>query len=348
MNPTTSVGRQYVWSMKQEQFLETAGRVGVDDAAARALYTALYTKPAAAHPLVDQTASYAERDTLSRLVQTLLYLGVLLVIGAHAWWSSQAYDADGFGGLLALTLAFQAGFLGAAWASARRGLPTLAAALATIFIFYTPLAVYAAERCLGVDLHRSYADFYPWISQGWAVMELVSIIVGLAVFARLRHPFLLLPVLLFGYFLTMDGTAHLAGSDSFGTLGPYVAAYGALCAVAGVALDYRGWRRFAFWPHVFAMLSALWAIEAWSGSPQAALIISGALGIGAGIWLGRVSYLVGGGIGLWAGITCLAPSPSTLIVSGLCLVGVAVWLSQASSPLRSWLASRSLPAPERR
>jgi hypothetical protein len=328
----------------QEQFLEAADRVGIAGPAASALYGELYVP----RPLTEPSAPFAQQNTLSRLVQTLLYIGVLLVIGSHAWWSAEGYSSDGFGALLALTLAYQTGFGVAAWFAARRGLATLAGALAAVGVFYTPLAVYAAERLFGVGLHRSYDDFYPWISQGWAVMEIVAILVAGLVFWRLRAPFLLLPGLLFGYFLAMDGSAHVIGTDSLRDLGGAVAVYGALCLLAGTALDYRGWRRFALWPHLFAMLSAGWAIDALTGSPELALILAGAAAIAVGVWLARASYLAGGGLALWGGVTMLAPSPGTLIVSGLALVGVSIWLSLGSSPLRTWLAARALPAPERR
>jgi hypothetical protein len=78
------------------------------------------------------------------------------------------------------------------------------------------------------------------------------------------------------------------------------------------------------------------------------LILAGAGAIAVGVWLARVSYLAGGGLALWAGVTALAPSPGTLIVSGLALVGISIWLSLGSSPLRAWLSARPLPAPERR
>lgn len=328
----------------QEQFFRAAERVGVDSDGARALYGELY----APQPLADPTARFESQTTLSRLVQVLLYVGVLLVIGSHAWWSSIAYSSEGLGALLALTLGYQAGFGLAAWQAARRGLSTLAAALAAVSVFYTPLAVYAAERLLGVGLERSYDEFYPWISEGWAVMELVAIAVAALVFWRLRHPFLLLPALLFGSFLALDGTAHVTGRESFRDLGISVGVYGAVCLVSGIALDYRGWRRFAFWPHLFAMVSASWALYALTDSPQAALILAGAGAVALGVWLGRTCYLAGGGFAVWGGLTALEPSPGILIVSGLLLVGVSIWLSLGSSPLRVWLAQRTLPAPERR
>jgi hypothetical protein len=41
---------------------------------------------------------------------------------------------------------------------------------------------------------------------------------------------------------------------------------------------------------------------------------------------------------------CVAP---TLILSGPGAIGVSVWLAMANSPLRRFLADRTLPAPER-
>jgi hypothetical protein len=215
-------------------------------------------------------------------------------------------------------------------------------------VFYTPLSVYAAERLLGVGFDRSYDEFYPWVSQGWAGMEVVAIAIACLVFWRMRHPFLMLPGLLFGYFLAMDGTAHVTGNESWRDLGTVVAIYGALCLAGGVALDYRGLRRFAFWPHVFAMVSAAWALCALTDSAQIGLILAGTGAIALGVWLGRTSYLAAGGLAVWGGLTALHPSPGTLIVSGLALVGVSIWLSLGSSPLRTWLSTRTLPAPERR
>ena len=146
----------------------------------------------------------------------------------------------------------------------------------------------------------------------------------------------------------MDGSAHIVGTDSVHDLGVAVAIYGALCLAAGVGLDYRGWRRFALWPHLFAMVSAAWALGTLVDSPQLALVLAGAGCVAIGVWLARSSYLAGGGLAVWIGLTALRPAPSTLIVSGLALVGVSIWLSLASSPLRSWLSTRTLPAPERR
>ncbi len=330
-----------------ERFLAAATRAGIDPAPAEALFAELYpTQTEAPAPAVTE-AGYADQPALSRLVLTLLYAGVVLVIGAFGWWADGLHNTAGWGGVLALTLVFQAGFAGAAALVRRRGYASIGGVLLAVTVFGTPLAVYSAERVLGVGLHSSYRDFYPWVSQGWMVMELVSIAVGAAAFAWFRRSFLLFPTLLFAYFLAMDGTAHAIGSQDVRTLGKVVGVYAAATFVAGVVLDYKGWRRHAFWPHLFAMVASLWAVGALVWEPHLVLIICAAIGLSVGVWLGRVGYLVGGGLCGWIGITIIAPSAPTLILSGLGLIGASIWLAMANSPLRRFLADRTLPAPER-
>jgi len=334
-------------AITQDRFLAAASRAGIETAPAQALYAELFPRQADDPARAVSEAGYADQPTLSRLVRTLLYAGVVLVIGAFGWWADGLYSSAGSGGVLALTLIFQAGFAGTAYLVRRRGYASIGGVLLAVTVFMTPLAVYSAERVLGVGLHRSYRDFYPWVSQGWMVMELLSIAVGAAAFTWFRRSFLLFPTLLFAYFLAMDGTAHVIGSQDVRTLGKVVGVYAAATFIAGVVLDYKGWRRHALWPHLFAMVASMWAIGALVWEPRLVLIIAAAIGIAVGVWLGRVSYLVGGGICGWIGITILAPSAPTLILSGLGLIGVSIWLAMANSPLRRYLADRTLPAPER-
>ena len=74
----------------QEQFLTARRARGIDSDSARALYGEL-DAPSARR----STARFESQTTLSRLVQMLLYVGVLLVIGSHAWWWTITYRSRG-------------------------------------------------------------------------------------------------------------------------------------------------------------------------------------------------------------------------------------------------------------
>jgi hypothetical protein len=358
MNTASADRRVTILRVSRERLIDAATRHGVDIDVAEAMWESLGSGDAAVDDrgsgLRRQDVDFAGATRLSRAVRVLLYVGAVLVVGSFGWWSYQLDWAAG--GLLALSVAYAAGFLGAALYARRHGFDELAAAAATIVAFYVPVVVYAVLRLAGfafVYEEDGVAAFYDWVDGGWIWMELVSIAVAIALYAVFRAPLLVLPLGLFLLFFAMDGTARVTGVDFDDTseqaIGAAVLAFGLLSGAVGVALDYRGLRRHALWPHVFCAvgvvdgLALLLADESW----ELAAILAGAAFLAAGVWLGRVGYLIAGGLSLWIGVTALAPSPIVLTLSGLAAIGVAVWLSLAGSPLRRWLGSRTLPVPQR-
>src|SRR5262245_66556674 len=105
------------FGVNREQFLAEADDVGIERSAALSLFERLYPAPEPGSELSRNGTPLTDQTQLSRTVQVFVGLGVLLLIGAHAWWSTKGYQAVGIGIVLALTLLWQAGFLCAAeWA----------------------------------------------------------------------------------------------------------------------------------------------------------------------------------------------------------------------------------------
>jgi hypothetical protein len=343
-------------AVSRDVFLEAAARQGISPEAAATMWAEL-GRPVAAVPdavgLRRETSRFSESTRLSRTVRVFLYLGGVLVVGSYGWWASEVdFDA---GGLLALSLAYGAAFLAVGLVAQRRRLDELAAVAATIVAFYIPVCVYAVLKLAGFHFifeEDGVAAFYGWIDGGWIWLELAAIVGAVALHRVFRAPLLMLPLSLFTLFLAMDGAARAFGVDfddvSDHAIGAFILAFGLLAAAVGVVLDYRGYRRHALWLHFFGAIGILAGTEYLlvDRSFELALVISGAVFLLAGVWLGRVGYLVFGGLAGWVGITALAPSPIVLTISGLALVGVAVWLSLGESPLRRWLQTRTLPAPQ--
>ena len=344
--------------VSRRQLIDAAMSQGVDGNVAELIWATLTAEqmpvPERGVGLRREEARFASATRLSRAVRVLLYVGAVLVVGSFGWWS---YELDWApGGLLALSVAYAAGFVAAAVYARRSGLDELVAASATVVAFYVPVVVYAALRLAGLGFvfeEDGVAAFYDWVDGGWIWMELASIAAAAALYAVFRAPLLILPLGLFLLFFAMDATVRVTGVDlddvSGEAIGAAVLVYGLLSGAVGVVFDYRGLRRHALWPHVFCAvgvadgLGFLLGGESW----QLAAILSGAAFLSAGVWLGRVGYLIAGGLALWVGVTALAPSPVVLTLSGLTAAGVAAWLSLAHSPLRRWLGSRALPAPRR-
>lgn len=339
--------------MRYERFRAEAVAAGIDEPRARALYDRLYGTPERRSQLVRDASPFTAQTGLSRAVQALVGLGVVLVIGAHAWWSTTGYEEMGIGLVLALTLLWQAAFLAAAEWAKRRDHGLLESGFAAIVAFYTPLAIYSFERLLGVGFEgHEYNDFYPWISGGWVFMEAGAIAVAAALLYRYRRPFVVLPITLFTGFLVMDATARIAGNglDDVDTLKWVVLGGGIVIGFAAVALDYAGWRRFAFWPHLVSIWLVAWGLPFCTDTTSLALFVVAAIDLAVGVWLARLVYLAAGGVIGWAAITTSAHGaafPFLLMAGGLLFIVAGIWLAKADSPLRRWLAERSLPAPQR-
>ena len=337
--------------MRSDQFLGEAAAVGIAREQALALFERLY--PSEKAELSRDGTPFGSQSGLSRTVQVLAGLGVVLVIGAHAWWSTQGYEALGIGLVLALTLLWQVGFLAAAEWAKRAGHGLLEAGFATVVAFYTPLTIYALERLFGVDFDdNEFRDFYPWISGGWVFMELGSIAVAAALLYRYRRPLLTLPMTLFTGFLLMDATARIAGNgfDDEDTMKWVVLVGGIVLGLCAAFLDYRGWRRFAFWPHVTSISLVAWGLPFCTGEETWSLFAVAAIDLLVGVWLARLVYLAAGGIIGWTAISMNAHGaafPFILMAGGILFIVAAIWLAKADSPLRRWLAERELPAPQR-
>jgi hypothetical protein len=339
-------------TMNRAAFLEAAARRDVDPAAAAALYDDLYGSPSVSR-LGRSLARFDDQTSLSRVVQVLIWLGTGLLIGAHAWWSTRGYEALGAGAVLALTLAFQLAYLAAAEWARRRGFRSLVAGFAAIAAFYTPLTAYSAERLLGFHFRgEDFHDFYPYLSGGWIWMELASIAVAALLLAYFRRPFLMLPLTLFTAFLAVDGTTRFAGGWQHHRLVEFVALGCSLVLLAvGIVLDHHGWRRFAFWPHLTAASTGICSTELLCGHLYTlGLFLCAAAVLTVGVWLARATHLALGAALGWGAIGSSGSGallPFFLSVGGLGFVALAIWLARVDSPLRRWLASRELPAPQR-
>jgi hypothetical protein len=335
--------------MERQQFLEAALRHGIPGTTAADLFEDLYERK----PLARQSTAFSEQTQLTRTVQVLVWLGTLLLIGAHGWWVTESYEAIGMGLVLALTFVWQVAFLAAAEWARRRGAATLESGFAAIVAFYTPLTAYAFESLIGFRFRgHDFQDFYPYVSGGWVWMELAAIGVAILLLLRYRRPFLALPLTLFTGFLAMDASTRLLGGWRHeSTVQHVVFAVGIVLLAAGVALDYLGWRRFAFWPHLASVWLVAWGLDALCDENHPlTLFLAAAIALSLGVWLARSTYLAVGGLFAWAAVGVSAHGsalPFALTVGGLAFVGFAVWLARTDSPLRRWLAARTLPAPQR-
>ena len=79
-----------------------------------------------------------------------------------------------------------------------------------------PLFVFGVQDVLGWWTHAepgNYRDFYHWIKASWLPMELATILAGLIALRFFRFPFLMAPIAVALWFMSMDLVPWIFGED---------------------------------------------------------------------------------------------------------------------------------------
>ncbi|QTL03002.1 hypothetical protein J5J86_19885 [Aquabacter sp. L1I39] len=254
---------------------------------------------------------------------TLYYFGGLLAISAMSLFMTLSWDVLGPWGITVLAIIY--GLI--AWAGAemlaRRGFAIPAGILAALAVFLVPLATWSAQHALGlwpeVDSALSgtrFNQYHKWIDARWLTLELATLLAGGLALWRLRLPFLVMPVALTLWYMSMDLARWPAGTDPWDLdHARHVSlVFGlAMCGAGGV-LDAlrsrRGGADFATWLYLFGAVAAWGAITASDSGSEAArlgyalfngvLVLFGAVigrrvftilgAMGVALYLGHLSF----------------------------------------------------------
>lgn len=294
----------------------------------------------------------------------LHYFGGMLAIGSMSLFMTLGWSALGPGGLLAITLANIAACLaGARWLE-RRALAVPAGILATLAIVMVPLATWCAQNLAGwwpggEDL-RSFSAFHERIDWRWLTLEAATLAAAIAMIRRHRHPFMVMPLAVTVWYLSMDvvdGLAALAGHRGF-DWDLYRSAslvFGLVTTLVALWVDVRtrtaaSRKDFAFWLYLFGVAMA-WSTLSLSdsGSPlgkfaygmiNVAMVFFGAA-------IGRRVFTVFGALGVALYLGDLSHHllrdslafPFVLCLLGLAVVALGVWWQRHEDRLQAVLAS---------
>lgn len=293
-----------------------------------------------------------------RFAHVLSYLGGLIAIGAMTLFMTLGWERFGGPGLLVIALAYAALALALTeHLLHRRQLPIPAGICAALAVALTPLAVYGLQVTLGFWAEgRAYRDYHVYIDWRWILMELATLAVGAVLAWRYRLPFLLMPVAVTLWYLSMDLTPFVFGSeDASWELRKLVSmGFGLLVLLLAFWIDLRtrSGKDFAFWLYLFGMLafwgglSAMRSEREWS---RFAYLCINLLLVVLGPILGRRVFTVFGGLGVAGYLSYLAygafkdsllfPFVVTAIGLALVVLGI-VWPrheARIGARLRGWL-----------
>ncbi|MFA6303732.1 MAG: DUF2157 domain-containing protein [Legionella sp.] len=299
----------------------------------KAIAAKIITK-AQADKLIDFVQNMPDQSPRFTMTNVLYYLGGLLAIGAMSLFMNLGWELFGGWGIFFLTLVYAAVGLLLTHNFAAKAYTIPAGICATFVICLTPLAIYGLQKGMGWwpddTVFREYNFYIKW---HWIFMELGTLAVGLILAFIYRYPFMIMPIAVTLWYMSMDVTQMIAGDHYTFELSAMVSMYiGLITLLIAFWVDVRSAKSadYAFWLYIFGMLAF------WSGltcqhsdselSKFFYLCINLVL-IGIGIILNRKVFVIFGAIGTCFYVGHLAYSvfkDSYLFPFALTLIGIII------------------------
>ena len=191
----------------------------------------------------------------------LYYFGGLIAIGAMTLFMNLGWEEFGGAGIVFISLFYAGIGLKLAQVFARKNLEIPAGICATFVVCLTPLAIYGLQHWLGVwPDDTAYKDYHRYIKWHWLYMELGTLAVGALMAWKYKYPFLMMPLAVTLWYMSMDISAMLTGGDSDWELRKLVSMYTGLLMIGlafWIDIRSRHSRDYAFWIYIFGVM-AFW------------------------------------------------------------------------------------------
>lgn len=312
---------------------------------------------------LDGLATTREQPRFS-FVHVLYYLGGMIAIGAMSLFMTLGWNTlGGWGGFVTAILYGLLALLLSHWFLERVRVYIPAGIMATLAVVMVPLAIFAAQTALGYwGEDKPYRDYHVFIDWRWIMMEFGTLAIGAILLWRYRFPFMLMPIAVTLWYMSMDMVPFLLGAERVydWEIRKLVSVYFGLFMMVvafWVDLRSRASRDYAFWLYLFGVLAFWGGLSLMHSDSEIRRL--GYCGINvlmilAGAALGRRVFAVFGGLGVavyLGDISYRVFEDSLVFPFALSLIGLAIiWLgvlwhrheARWSAPLR-----KLLPAPLR-
>ena len=300
-----------------------------------------------------------------RFTHVLYYLGGLIAMGAMSLFMTLGWERFGGWGLFFIALVYAgAGLWLTEFFLHQKRLPIPAGIMATFVLTLTPLAVYGLQAALGWWAEgKVFREYHTLIDWRWLLMEFATLACGAVLLWRYRLPFLVMPIALTLWYMSMDLTPFLFGdSDMLWELRRFVSLYlGLLIVLLAFWVDIRSRqdKDYAFWLYLFGVMAFWGGLSLMHSDSELRKFIYLCINlvmIIVGAMLSRRVFAVFGGLGAALYLGYLAhdvfkdsmvfPFVLTAIGLGLIYVGI-VWQGHEQSMSRKLRGLLPLPVRER-
>ena len=342
----------------EREHLESAAAAGVIDAAqAQQLWAFLTTH-------VRPTATTRDEGPRFTLTNVLYYLGGMLAIGAMSLFMTLGWESFGGWGIFFIALLYAAIAFRLANRFEAQGHVVPIGIMATLIVVLVPLAVWGLQHALGMwaesDRIRGYRDYHVLIDWRWITLELATLVAAMVMLYRYKAPFLLMPVAVTLWYLSMDLVMLLLPPDAPWSRDAWLfrkwfsVAFGAILILIAFWVDLRSrfTKDYAFWLYLFGLLTFWCALTSLGSDKLSGKLIYLALNLGL-VLLGAVfvrrAFTVFGAIGVtivlgdlsWRLFRDSWLFSIALTAIGIAIVYLGIWWSRKetrlAAALRAWL-----------
>lgn len=270
----------------------------------------------------------------------LWYAGALIVIGAMGLFTSLAFATWGGGALATTAVLYALLFAVIGHALWQRDLKIPGGLSIAIAVTMAPLFVFGVQEKHGWWSHEdpdNYRDFYHWIKASWLPMETATIIAGIVALLFYRFPFLIAPIAVALWFMSMDLVSWIFGKDwnSWDQRKLVSLWFGLAMLVSAWLVDVRARGDFAFWLHLFGLMAFWGGLTLMESDSELSKTLYCLINIGLlalGIFLQRRAYAVFGALGVTIYLHHLAEDifqdsllyPFALSLIGLLILGFGI------------------------
>lgn len=245
-----------------------------------------------------------EQSPRFTMTNVLYYIGGLLAIGAMSLFMNLGWDLYGGWGIVFLTLCYAVIGLYLTQLFDKKGYVIPAGICATFVICLTPLAIYGFQKGMGWwpddTAFRQYNYFIKW---HWIFMELGTLATGLILTWIYRYPFMVMPIAVTLWYMSMDLTAMLTGGEYSFELSAMVSMYfGLITLLIAFWVDIRSSQSadYAYWLYIFGMMAFWGGLTSQHSDSEFSKFIYLLINFGLimlGIILNRKVFVVFGAIG---------------------------------------------------
>ncbi len=288
----------------------------------------------------------------------LYYLGGMIAIGAMSLFMNLGWESFGGFGIFFISLIYAAIGLLLSNKFQAKGYAIPAGICATFVVALTPLAIYGIQQALGLwPDDTTYREYHRYIKWHWLYMELGTLAVGVVIAWKYKYPFLIMPIAVTLWYLTMDLTAMLSGGDITWELRKLVSLYSGLLMVGlafWVDVRARNSADYPFWLYLFGVLAFWGSLSLQHSNSELSKFIYLCINmimIGVGVLLVRRVFVIFGALGSCGYLGHLAEDvfqdswlfPIALTAIGLLVICLGVlWQKNEESITRK--AQSILPA----